>query len=341
MSQHLVYKCPKCQNTLLVSNKMLHDLRCTEDNPATYENILRQSQRMEPSSPYSQSNSNYSRFSSSMRRSNNDGTSSEIKKNINYNGEEEFIETTYDPEGNIISRKKTQNIEYNTPQVDNYQNVSEFYEYEDENDYEEDNVQNEYHPQLQPQPQIQPQITVPMNKPEQIVYHTAAPQEIIYEAPAKYDPTVTINQPIQQTIINGDVNLNDSIMNDLIRSTMKQAGNKNISIQISNGNIGNNLDNYKNDITTYNYNQTNIINNISKDAFNPGFKINDLNNVYNKDLKPNQFNYNYYNNYNTKGMPNNMPGFNMTNDDVLRKTAGIGSQNYSNNYNYNNNNYGY
>lgn len=40
--QHLVYKCPKCQNTLLVSNKMLHDLRCTEENPATYENFISQ-----------------------------------------------------------------------------------------------------------------------------------------------------------------------------------------------------------------------------------------------------------------------------------------------------------
>ena len=43
MIQHLIYNCPKCNNTLLVSNKMLHDLRCTEDNPATYENVLRQS----------------------------------------------------------------------------------------------------------------------------------------------------------------------------------------------------------------------------------------------------------------------------------------------------------
>ena len=66
MIQHLIYKCPKCHNTLLVSNKMLHDLRCTEDNPATYENVLRQSKIMDdniqtsyipenPSSQYSES----------------------------------------------------------------------------------------------------------------------------------------------------------------------------------------------------------------------------------------------------------------------------------------------
>ena len=86
MFQHLIYKCPKCKNTLLVSNKMLHDLRCTEENPATYENILRQSQvrEVQEESPYNSS----SQFSSGVRRSNNDGTSSEIKKNINIKGEE-------------------------------------------------------------------------------------------------------------------------------------------------------------------------------------------------------------------------------------------------------------
>ena len=127
MFQHLIYKCPKCKNTLLVSNKMLHDLRCTEENPATYENILRQSQvrEVQEESPYNSS----SQFSSGVRRSNNDGTSSEIKKNINIKGEEEYIETRYDPEGNIISRKRAENIIYNNniPKNNNYQEVSEFY----------------------------------------------------------------------------------------------------------------------------------------------------------------------------------------------------------------------
>lgn len=36
------YICPKCGNTLLMANKMLHDLKCTEQRPATYENILSQ-----------------------------------------------------------------------------------------------------------------------------------------------------------------------------------------------------------------------------------------------------------------------------------------------------------
>ena len=133
MIQHLIYKCPKCHNTLLVSNKMLHDLRCTEDNPATYENVLRQSKIMDDNiqTSYIPENTS-SQYSESFRKSNGDGTSSDFKKNINFNGEEEYIETKYDAEGNIISRKKMENIGYEVPQND-IQEVSEFYEYEQDN----------------------------------------------------------------------------------------------------------------------------------------------------------------------------------------------------------------
>ena len=214
MFQHLIYKCPKCKNTLLVSNKMLHDLRCTEENPATYENILRQSQIMDNTSqsPYDQ-NMSSPRLSSGMRRSNNDGTSSEIQKSININGEEEYIETRYDPEGNIISRKKAENQGYSMSQNNNYQDVSEFYEYEDNNNYINENIENQYY--------VEPSVGI--NNSQQIVYETAAAQEIVYEAPAQYDPHITINKPIQQTIINTDGNLSENIMNDIIRSSIKQA----------------------------------------------------------------------------------------------------------------------
>ena len=310
MFQHLIYKCPKCKNTLLVSNKMLHDLRCTEENPATYENILRQSQvrEVQEESPYNSS----SQFSSGVRRSNNDGTSSEIKKNINIKGEEEYIETRYDPEGNIISRKRAENIIYNNniPQNNNYQEVSEFYEYEDDNnDYvNENNIENGYY--------VEPNIEI--NNKQQIIYHTALPQEIIYEAPAQYDPNITINQPIQETIINADENLNDNIVNDIIRSSIRQAGNSNLNIQINNQNIGNNIGNINNinDITNYNYNQTNIINNINNDPFN---------NLFNQDFNNNGINFNN---------SNNIINLNMSPDDILRRTAGIGSHNYNNNMDY-------
>ena len=308
MFQHLIYKCPKCKNTLLVSNKMLHDLRCTEENPATYENILRQSQvrEVQEESPYNSS----SQFSSGVRRSNNDGTSSEIKKNINIKGEEEYIETRYDPEGNIISRKRAENIIYNNniPQNNNYQEVSEFYEYEDDNnDYvNENNIENGYY--------VEPNVEI--NNKQQIIYHTALPQEIIYEAPAQYDPNITINQPIQETIINADENLNDNIVNDIIRSSIRQAGNSNLNIQINNQNIGNNIGNINNinDITNYNYNQTNIINNINNDPFS---------NLFNQD-----FNNNNGINFNNS---NNIINLNMSPEDILRRTAGIGSHNFNNN----------
>ena len=326
MIQHLIYKCPKCHNTLLVSNRMLHDLRCTEENPATYENVLRKSQLMEESSPacYIQNNSS-SQFSSSLRKSNRDGTSSDIRKSIKYNGEEEYIETKYDAEGNIISRKKADKIGYYSPQNNDYQDVSEFYDYEEE-DNDNNYINDDYGKNIYVDP------SVGINNNQQIIYHTAEAQEVVYEAPAKYDPNITINQPIQQTIINSDVKLSDNVMNDIIRSSIKQAGNSNINIQINNGNIGNSLSNLNdfsnlNDISTYNFNQTNIINNInniSNDPFNPNFNS-DSNNYYNQDFLFGGLNYNDNNNNN-----NNAIDIDMNPDDVLRRTAGIGSHNYKN-----------
>ncbi len=327
MIQHLIYKCPKCHNTLLVSNKMLHDLRCTEDNPATYENVLRQSKIPDDNVPpsYYQDNSS-SQYSNSMRKSNCDGTTSDIKKSINFNGEEEYIETKYDAEGNIISRKKTENIGYEVPQ-NNYQEVSEFYEYEQGNDnniYMDNNsINNNYY--------VEPSVEI--NNNQQVIYHTAEAQEIVYEAPAKYDPNITINKPIQQTIINSDVSLSDTVMDDIIRSTMKAAGNSNINIQINNGNIGNNngfLNDPNNlgDISTYNFNQTNIVNNINNisgtNAYNPNLNF-DINSLMNPGFNNNGLNFD---------MNNNDLDANSGNDDILRKTAGIGSHNYPKKDNY-------
>ena len=63
--------------------------------------------------------------------------------------------------------------------------------------------------------------------------------------------------------------MNDNIVNDIIRSSIRQAGNSNLNIQINNQNIGNNIGNINNinDITNYNYNQTNIINGVNDDPF--------------------------------------------------------------------------
>jgi len=266
MFHHLIYKCHKCHNTLLVSNQMLHDLRCTEDNPATYEKILSQKNQNNEniSSPIKTSP-----FPNGFRKSNGDGTSSDIKKNIKSNGEEEYIETKYDAEGNIISRKKTENININSIGKNlNFQDVSEFSENDEESNSDSNNYLDNIHDNLEVEQNnyyIDPAIEL---NNQQIIYTTAIPKEIIYEAPAKYDPNITINQPIEETIINSDGNLSDNIMNDLIRSTIIKERNDNISINLNNDIYNNlneisNYDNYERNNRLYRYNTNNVINNIN------------------------------------------------------------------------------
>ena len=311
MFQHLIYKCPKCQNTLLVSNKMLHDLRCTEENPATYENVLRQSQIMNNISPPQNS---LNGFQEGLRKSNLDGTSSDIKRNINFNGEEEYIETRYDAEGNIISRKRADNFEYNLPQNNNYEEVSEFNEYEEEdNNYVNNPIQNNIY--------IEP--TVGINNAQEILYETAQPQEIVYEAPAKYDPNITINQPIQETIISSDINLSDNVMKDIIRHSIRLTGNDNINLQINNGNVDNIMENINNinNIPNFSDSNTDIINNIINGSLNQNLNF-DNNNIFNQGTD-----FNNINSIDNSGIIN----LNMNADDVLRRTAGVGGHNYTNN----------
>ena len=282
MFRHLIYVCPKCQNTLLLSNKMLHDLRCTESNPATYEKILsEQKNNNNENTPQKKS----LRFSNGLRKSNVDGTSSDIKKNIKSDGREEYIETKYDTEGNIISRKKADYIDdsYNEDNFEknNYEEVNEFDEEED--DYNSNNINiindiNNNYNVGQINYYVEP--TVNINN-QQIIYTTTGPaKEIIYEAPARYDPNIIINKPIEETVINSDGNLNDNIMNDIIRRTVGKDDN----IKISNENIEkyNDINNYNNYEQTNNINYINNIdtyNNINNDVKNRNiyFNIDDNN----------------------------------------------------------------
>jgi len=277
MFRHLIYVCPKCQNTLLLSNKMLHDLRCTESNPATYEKILsEQKNNNNENTPQKKS----LRFSNGLRKSNVDGTSSDIKKNIKSDGREEYIETKYDTEGNIISRKKAEYINDNYKE-DNFEEVNEFDEEED--DYNSNNINiindiNNNYNVGQINYYVEP--TVNINN-QQIIYTTTGPaKEIIYEAPARYDPNIIINKPIEETVINSDGNLNDNIMNDIIRKTVTKDDN----IKISNENIEkyNDINNYNNYEQTNNINYINNIdtyNNINNDVKNGNiyFNIDDNN----------------------------------------------------------------
>ena len=247
MFQHVVYKCPKCMNILLVSNKMLHDLRCTSDNPATYENILyRQSQVMENDGV-----ENYNcpksvqRFSNRMSITNDDGTMIDIRKEKSIRGKEEYVETKYDKEGNIVSRKRADSLFLDNPnQNNNFHELNEYNDY-DEDDYDTnyDNSNNTYY-------QMNKEIEV-RNAPS-IIYETAEAQEYVYTAPAKYDPHVTINKPIEETIING--NLSENLVNNIIRNTMNVNNYTNNDYNIQNGingyNYTQNVENY--DIDNYN-----------------------------------------------------------------------------------------
>jgi len=140
------YNCPKCGNTLLRANKMLHDLKCTEQRPATYENILSQNVYSSFDGYNYDLNSNMNNLANSgLRRSasagnfkrmsyvNNDGTTTEIKKDTNMSGKEELLEITYDPQGNIISRKKADggrsSVRFN------FHEIQEFHEYDPFDNY--------------------------------------------------------------------------------------------------------------------------------------------------------------------------------------------------------------
>lgn len=125
MSSNLKYECPKCHNILLYSNKLLHDLKCTTNNPLkfsfqnpisnsrygnyTYDQILRTNSNLKKSPSAD--------FFRKISIVNDDGTTTEIKKDKNMFGKEELLEIKYDPQGNIIGRKRAFGAKNN----DNYQ----------------------------------------------------------------------------------------------------------------------------------------------------------------------------------------------------------------------------
>ena len=280
MIQHRVYQCPKCFNTLLVSNKMLHDLRCTEENPATYENILfRQSQVETNDSSY---NNNYpsssSRFSSRMSIKNDDGTMIDIVKEKTMKGKEEFVEIKYDPQGNIIGRKKAGAVDL-VPSQNNFHDFSEYGEYDENFDTNYDNNNSTYY-------EVNRDVTRPS-----IIYETAeAPQEIVYTAPAKYDPHVTINKPIEETIINSHEGMDDGIIDNIIRNTMG----------FSNSNSNNQNDFKFDNFGGVDYSQSSQRNTNYSQSYNFG-NYNNQSNMGNSRINTNPFQNNAMNSNNNSG----------------------------------------
>ena len=303
---HQVYKCPKCLNTLLVSNKMLHDLRCTYENPATYENILlRQSQQMANNPTFNNKNSSNPQSFGRTSVKNDDGTMIEIVKEKNMRGKEELIELKYDPQGNIISRRKAdlnglRNYKKNND-LDDVSEGEEFnYDFENDYDLRYNNNNNTYY-------EVNNEVEEIRRKPS-VIIETAEAQEFIYEAPAKYDPHVTINKPIEEVTILGDEGgLSGGEIDDIIRNTLSR-NNDNSSYnnyQNNNLNIGGGddysqyneykINNYNQNYGTNNYNNQSNYNMGSNNIYNnQSFQMNH-NNTFNdtNDSNFNYFNYQY------------------------------------------------
>ena len=135
MSDNKLYECPKCRNTLPISNKMLHDLKCTKERPAEFS---LQNPTASFSYNYDESNEDNSynqNIDLSKRNSieNDDGTITEYRKEKNMAGKEELLEITYDPQGNIIGRKKADGGNSNVR-----------YKFRDMLDYKDDDVDTIY-----------------------------------------------------------------------------------------------------------------------------------------------------------------------------------------------------
>ena len=287
MIYNKVYKCPKCFNTLLVSNKLLHDLRCTVENPATYENILfRQSLQMS-NNP---SENIYKSISGRTSFKNEDGTMIDIVREKNIRGKEELIETKYDPQGNIITRKRADTSGFSLP--DN--NLHEFSEitlnnpdYNNDYDTRYDNNNNTYY-------EVNKGVEEVRKKPSVIV-ETAEAQEIVYEAPVKYDPHVTINQPIYgDTIINSNSGYSDGTYDNITSNT-----NNDISIQ--------------NEITTnnYDYSQTNqYTDQYNTTEYNQNYDISNYDNQINNTGESHTYSSGYNMNENKSYYTKNYSDFN-------------------------------
>ena len=303
MIQHLVYKCPKCQNTLLVSNKMLHDLKCTEENPATYESILSQQEQQVTNyiSNYNPNENSSMRTSRRMSIKHDDGTMTDFRKEKNMRGKEELVEIKYDPQGNIISRKKADNSEFIEQLNNDYQEVTGFNDFVDydPNEYYEVNEENERKYNNMNNNIIKNEITYNNN---QIIYETAATQEIVYEAPPQYDPNITINQPIEETVVNSNGNLSHNTINNIIGNSMTRSNN-----------LNNNL--------------SNPFNNMNTNEFNYPSQENSINNIINSQILDNRTGNNgIYN----QGMGINNNNIYTGTENILNGTEGISNNNFNN-----------
>jgi hypothetical protein len=242
-------------------------------------------------------NSAGSRYYKRMSYMNDDGTTTEIKKDTNMSGKEELLEITYDPQGNIIGRKKADggrsSVKFSFHELQNYSTYDPMDNY---NIYEGGNV----------------------------YVQTLPTTEIIYEPVESYT--------IDYSNINNNAFEHDfgSTGYSLMQNNISNG--KMVDLNNNNNNINNNIysNNYTNNIQTTNTNTNLNQYSTSYNYSNPNTNVFSNNNNY-----VNNNNYNYGNNnlnYNT-GNYNNY--FQNSSSNNFVNTNNFNYQNYQSNDNFN------
>jgi len=357
------YKCPKCGNILLSSNKILHDLKCTERMPATYANIINQNIYASVREPFSNirlSGANANNLTSSglkkstsgsqFKRSsvvNKDGTTTEIKLEKSISGKQELLEITYDPQGNVITRKKAESGNNNTKL--GFHEIKEFKTNDEKDNY---NIYEGGNVFLQ---------TVPREEQEKNKSDDPNKKEVKKDEQVKQEKKneSTPAQPIEhnygkhgytwmQNNINSiSVNIDDirnHKVNNINVPSIKEDLNKYFNMSYNNGNnysniVSNNYNNYNTfSDTSYNYNtnvnnNTNLNNNIVNNNYNYNTNYDNILNNNNYNYNNTTTNYNDIFNYNNN---TSSTSISTTNNNNYNNNMTNFTNNYSDNYTTNN-----
>ena len=290
------YQCPKCFNVLPISNKILHDLKCTKDRPVqfsqenpytsrisyNYDDGIRYStndySNLRISSDINLSselrNSAGSRYYKRMSYMNDDGTTTEIKKDTNMSGKEELLEITYDPQGNIIGRKKADggrsSVRFKFHELQDYSSYDPMDNY---NIYEGGNV-----------------------------YVQTVPTEIVYEP--------IVNYSVDYSNVNNNAFEHDfgstgySLMHNTINNAqmVNLTSNNNTVSNNYTSNTNSNLNQYfTNNNNTFTNQNNNVINSSNNYNYNNNYSTTNYNNYF-QNTSTNAYsninNYNYQSNQN-------------------------------------------
>jgi len=251
-----VYECPKCHNRLPVSNKMLHDLKCTKERPVEYslQNPTASfSYNYDGNNKNNSYNLNSSLGGSSTLKSNSyendDGTITEIRKEKNMAGKEELLEITYDPQGNIIGRKKADGGRSSVK-----------YGFHDMLDYKDDDITETYYiygggnVYLETMPAIEITYELdPIHEPDQ--------NQILY---TDYGYKITNINPTSHSFGDRGYSLMNNSVNNIYTSTEPQY-NTYDNVGFSNDTNFNFSNNYGMDISQNNYDNNYFSNNYNND----------------------------------------------------------------------------